>query len=302
MAVFQWSGATDATYATDTNWVGGTNPTGATAPDLKFTLGTNGVTAVDRSAGTDQDPASVVVGGSFSGSIGTASAGLQFDDIANTLVVECGAGGASQIINVRYDTCPLTIVRRTSSSQYGCVIYAGTTTRLVVSGGNVFIGANATITELEVWHEPGMPNPVVWIEAGATIATINASAGVILCYAAIATKCTLSGTAVLYYRPASSLTLAWLEAIGRGAKAFLEGTANYTVTLAVARDNAYVTTRAENEVSGRFVTFTNCRAFSGAVIDIKYNQDINTNAALEFGGLVKGASSKTTYISGGMAA
>lgn len=271
---------TSADFNATANWSAATVPVDGDSFYIKDTaqsLSTN----IDQSGGGGDglDPLDVIIAGTYSGSLGDVTNALKLDTLTGRLVVDVN-GGPTQIIHLNTKGCPTTIVRNTGSNAYACIINGTHTAVYVYGGQSVRIGASATITTLYVLTEANKPIPQVLIEAGATVTTINASAGTIRDMRTAPATVNLRGTAQYYSEAASAATITALNAMGRSV-AYLAGVGG-TLTAGVVYDDAIVSSQFE-DASPSAWTYTAVTAFGGSVLV----KDIDTvTAATAAGGFI----------------
>lgn len=284
----------NADFTNTGNWVGGVAPTSTDTIHI-LTSSQDLTSGLDQTAtGGNLDPAQVVIGGTYSGSIGTASAALKFDDITGRLVVDVN-GGPSQIIHLEGNPSTLTIVRNTGSNTYACLLNGTHTTLYIFGGQSIRIGASCTVTTLYVVAEAGRPAPNVVIEAGATVTTLNASTGTILDYRTAPATVNLQGSARYSAKAVAAWTITALTVRGN-AIAYLAGVGG-TVTAGTTYDQGVITSQIEDTQSGYSVTYTAVTAVGGSVL----TKDSDTlTAATAAGGFIPfiAAAGTATVISG----
>lgn len=261
MAVRDFQGGS-ATFTDTGNWVGATAPSGSDS--FNILRSSQSLDPYDGSAGGGNlDSATVNIGGTYTGSIGTSAGALQLDDVTR-LTVDVD-GGPDQIIHLSPGPCTTGIVRNTGSNQYACLLN-GTWTALYVFGGqSVTIGASATVTTLYVLPGlDGKPPPNVRILAGATVTTINASTGLIRDYRTAPGTINLSGSARYFGVAIASQTITSLTA--RGISAAFLGGAGGTLTAGFTYDDGVISSQTKDTQSGYSWTYTAVTALGGAVM------------------------------------
>lgn len=288
MAVKDFQGG-NSTFTNTGNWVGGVAPTGSDT--INILRSSQSIDAYDGSAGGGNlDPAAVNIGGTYSGSLGTSTGAIVFDDVTRlTVNVD---GGPDQVIHLSADPVTTGIIRNTGSNQYACLLNGTWTTLYVFGGQSVTIGASATVTTLFVLPgSDGKPPPNIRILAGAAVTTINASTGVIKDYRTAPGTVNLSGSARYYGVAIAAQTITSLTARGTSA-AFLGG-AGGTLTAGFTYDDAVITSQAKDTQSGYSWTYTAVTALGG-VVSTK-DSDVLT-AATEAGGSIPFLSAAGTAV------
>lgn len=295
MAINYWQDV-DTTWTNTANWSLVAAPVDTN--DIRIIKGSKEIdTGLDQRTVADIDPASLLVGGSFVGSIGDETAALKLDDISGTLEVDVSGINPQQILNFDVDSCPTAIVRNTGSHKYACYFSAtnaGYTTMYITGGQSIYIGA-ITIGTLVILNEPGKPVPVVRIASGAAITVIDASAGFIVSEAALVTA-KIRGSAILHQIGNSTGNITTeLEVSGNGY-ALLGGTTGFTVTQASTYDRGRIDTVSRPDLGTAPWTFTNARARGGGIFAKKI--DVFSNAPIEAGGVVTGVSTVSVIATG----
>lgn len=277
------------------NWSTASVPADSDA--IYIERGTTDLTTNLDQTGGDVDPASLYIGGTFSGSIGDASTNsLKFDDFSGAIEIDC-KGNPNQILNLWPDTVPTVRVLNTNSHPYSCYFRAGTITTLYVFGGqSIRLGASLTISgSLVVKPVPGLPNPQITIVEGCTISgTIVMEGGVVNNYAAIgASSIDITGDAIWNHigEGAGNITNA-VNVRGR-AKAYFRG-GGWTVGAIYTHDDAFADlTPGNGDRSGPY-TVTNATAFGGVILNKR--NDTYSNTPVEAGGKIPNAATKTVNV------
>lgn len=294
MAINIWQD-TSETWTDVANWTLGAAPVDTN--DIRIVSGSQSILyGLDQRTVADIDPASLYIGGAFVGSVGTESTALKLDDISGTLEIDVSGVNPQQILNLDIDSCPTAIIRNTGSHKYACYLSAtaaGYTTLYITGGQSIYIGA-ITIGTLVIVQEPGKPAPMVRIASGATITTLDISAGFVLSEAALATA-KVRGSAVLHQVGSSTGNITTeLEVSGNGY-ALLGGDTGFTVTQASTYERGRIDSTRADLCKGAW-TFTNARARGGGIFSKKY--DIFTNAPIEAGGVIPGVATTSVIATG----
>lgn len=155
-------------------------------------------------------------GNAVTGTWGTEAAPIEFGACTGTCDVE---SPLAQLLSLSFTSIPKLIIHDVGDiGNGGFFLEDGTITDLIIMGGGyIRLGADAgTITNLIVIGGSGThPQPVVKIDAGATITNLYAEAGVINNYSANITNYEVSGSARLRILGDSAIGSTKLEARGR---------------------------------------------------------------------------------------
>lgn len=160
--------------------------------------------------------ADALIGVNFTGQWGSVSAPITFGTCTGRLRVNAPRAGLIAVTPVAWPTVEIADCGEGPSYLY---IGGGTITDLVVlGGGRIVVGASATVTTIHVVGGSGTrPSPTVDIEAGATVTTLIATAGVVNNYAAI-TNIKYSGSARVYNLGDASIGTTTVEGYGSQAR------------------------------------------------------------------------------------
>lgn len=292
MANFDWTdGAADGNFGTAGNW----NPAGVPASSNTYRILTSSRAIVSGMAQGALTGLTLVVGGEFSGSVGTPASPLVVGSVTE---LRYDAKLCSSF-NINPGTCTAAYIRNAhparADSFYGT---AGTWTLIhIVGGPTIRFGASATLAALYSGMMSGAGQPIgITLDSGLTLTAATMLAGTVQASCA-ATTINLAGHAVWNHVGSSTGNIATLNQWGGS---FYYDSPGMTMTKGNIYGGLFDCRR-----DGRAKTITNLDGWPGArvVLDNLTGTLVCTNNPIDYGaGIVAGRGITVTPVFGGVGA